>query len=240
MLVGNDKLEGLIFPFTSQKTVFPFLDLRGHVFNNGESAANAGIGLRIAPSTIDVLFGANVYYDYRFIRSGASFNQMGCGVELLGNRLDFRLNGYIPINTHKTLHTDLYDDYTDGYYILHKKYGSSMRGGNAELGCSFIKSKIVDLYSAIGPYYFTDHFLRNRHAFGGQFRLALTLAKYLSLEGLVTRDSLFKTRAQAQATLSLPIGCKKEQTNKDKRLSQPIKRYEIIVLDNVNQWKWNY
>ncbi len=50
---GYTTLEGLLFPFTSQETVFPLLDLRGHVFNNGESAANAGIGLRIAPTTLD-------------------------------------------------------------------------------------------------------------------------------------------------------------------------------------------
>lgn len=41
----------------------PFLDLRGHVFNDGKAAANAGWGVRyLTPSRV---LGSHIYYDYR-------------------------------------------------------------------------------------------------------------------------------------------------------------------------------
>lgn len=42
----------------------PFIDLRGHVFNDGKYAANLGGGVRFLTHCNDV-FGLNVYYDYR-------------------------------------------------------------------------------------------------------------------------------------------------------------------------------
>ncbi len=237
---GYTSLKGLFFSSCCQKTVFPFIDIRGHVFNNGEWAANGGLGVRIAPSCTDLIVGFNAYYDYRSVHDHAHFNQIGIGGELLGKYLDFRINGYLPINSHKRTHSHLYDDYIGGYYIQHNQYSVSMRGVNAEFGGNVIKSKVVDVYSAIGPYYFVDHYLRTRHAIGGQFRLALNFAKYFSLEGFLTSDTLFKTRAQGQITLSFPLGSSKNRTKKDQRLSQPVKRYEIIVLDKMNRWNWNY
>ncbi len=237
---GYTSLEGLFFPFSSQETFFPFIDIRGHVFNNGESAANAGVGVRMAPTTCDVIFGANAYYDYRFARKGSNFNQLGFGLEALGKRLDWRLNAYVPLTNHKTLFTDLYDDYTNGYYILHKKFGIPMGGANLEMGVLLAESKYVNFYGAIGPYYFASHFLRSRHTFGGELRLDLTIAKYLSLEGRITRDSIFKTRVQGQIALNFPLGPQSNKTKKSTRLEQSVERYEIIVLDKVNRWKWNY
>ncbi|MDE3045922.1 MAG: inverse autotransporter beta domain-containing protein [Verrucomicrobiota bacterium] len=59
----------------------PFLDARGHVFDNGKWAANAGVGLRTLKGTR--AYGINAYYDYRNTGRFHS-NQIGAGLESLG------------------------------------------------------------------------------------------------------------------------------------------------------------
>src|SRR5579872_5281596 len=41
-----------------------FLDLRGHVFNNGKPALNAGLGLRYLFDSLCSAAGLNAYYDF--------------------------------------------------------------------------------------------------------------------------------------------------------------------------------
>lgn len=43
---GYTTLEGFFAPNPEGLPLMPFLDLRGHVFNNGKMAANGGLGLR--------------------------------------------------------------------------------------------------------------------------------------------------------------------------------------------------
>ena len=47
-----------------QRQFLPFVDLRAHVFNDGEFAFNGGLGTRYAFSGNNI-FGANLYYDFR-------------------------------------------------------------------------------------------------------------------------------------------------------------------------------
>ncbi len=236
---GYTNLEALIFPYFSQNKSFPFFDIRGHVFDNSDLAANAGAGFRICPLEKEVIFGLNAYYDYRLVKD-ANYNQIGVGSEILGKRVDFRINGYIPLNGLRSLSSNLYNNYLGGYYITENKFWIPMIGGNSEIGYFLVKSKILDLYSAVGVYYFGYTHLSNRQAIGGQFRLSINFSEFLSLEGLISADSVFKTRVQGLITISFPFGYKTERRGKDKRLAQPIKRYEIIVLDKQNYWNWNW
>ena len=89
---GYTTLEGFFtVPSLIETQSVPFLDLRGHVFNDGKFAANAGLGFRYLTSRI---WGINAYYDYRNTRR-MHYNQVSLGLESLGERWDFRANGYL-------------------------------------------------------------------------------------------------------------------------------------------------
>jgi hypothetical protein len=86
---GYTTLEAFIASDPDWWSVTPFLDLRGHVFDNGKFAANGGIGLRsILGSRV---YGINSYYDYRNTRR-KGYNQIGLGLETLGELWDLRFN----------------------------------------------------------------------------------------------------------------------------------------------------
>ena len=97
--VGYDKgystMEAFFAPRKLLGSILPFVDLRGHIFNDGTYAANGGMGMRcLFPSTCLAL-GGNVFYDYRHSRHH-DYNQVGAGLELLGARWDLHINGYLP------------------------------------------------------------------------------------------------------------------------------------------------
>ena len=78
---GYSTLEGFFAPRTPFRgTWLPFLDLRGHIFDNGKFAANAGMGLRYLSKSR--IWGINSYYDYRNT-SRQHYNQVSAGLETL-------------------------------------------------------------------------------------------------------------------------------------------------------------
>lgn len=64
--------------------------------NYGDLGFNAGLVHRHHVDTMERIFGGNIFYTNRQ-QGGNSFNQIGFGVETLGNYLDWRANGYIPL-----------------------------------------------------------------------------------------------------------------------------------------------
>jgi hypothetical protein len=83
-------------PFSLQTQVngvlLPFLDARGHVFNNGKWAANAGAGLRALWK--NRAYGYNTFTTTIEVRDASTRIKLGVGLETLGELFDFRINGY--------------------------------------------------------------------------------------------------------------------------------------------------
>ena len=78
---GYTTLEGFFSSDPWGGAWYPFLDLRGHAFNNGKLAANAGIGVRYLSGSR--IWGGNFYYDYRNTKH-QHYNQVALGLEALG------------------------------------------------------------------------------------------------------------------------------------------------------------
>ena len=91
--------------FGLSHSFMPWLDVRGHVFNNGKLAGNIGIGGRSLLSSIKHLLGAFLYYDVREAHR-LTVHQLSPGLELLGKTMEYRLNGYFPVGKHQS---SLYD-----------------------------------------------------------------------------------------------------------------------------------
>ncbi len=96
LLANYTSLDILFGPDYAPGHVLPLVDLRGTYFNSNTFAGSAGIVTRYIPQSFCALIGVNAYYDFRGGSKG-NFNQLGVGFELLGERWDFRANGYIPV-----------------------------------------------------------------------------------------------------------------------------------------------
>lgn len=240
---GYTTVEGF-FPVTNCDHWVLFLDVRGHVFNDGRPAANGGLGIRyLADSRV---WGLNAYYDYRKTHH-QHYNQVAMGLESLGKVWDFRVNGYLPFGDHKSHYYGLKFSRFKGHKaILSQKYEYTLAGGNAEAGAHVNTWKNCPLYFAGGPYYLTG---QGHTAWGGQLRATITMFKYLELGGNVSYDHLFKWIGQGQVALNFPFGGRKQvakctnSTTKcsdlmavSQRAYQPVDRFEIIPIDRKHKY----
>ena len=134
---GYTTLEGFFAPDPQQWLLMPFLDLRGHVFNNGKMAANAGLGFRGISGCRT--YGLNAYYDYRNTKR-LHYNQVGVGLETLGTLWDFRINGYLPVGRKMTSPYNVqFGSFSGHYLLLSQKRQFAMKGADAEIGFHFGK-----------------------------------------------------------------------------------------------------
>ena len=236
---GYTTLEAFLASDPSQWKLTPFLDARGHVFDNGKWAANVGIGLRALWR--NRAYGINTYYDYRNAGRFHS-NQIGAGLETLGELFDFRINGYLPIGVKLSSPYDpVFGSFSGNHMLVSQKYHSAMKGADAEFGVHFEKSESFDFYAGAGPYYFIGEI--DPVTWGGKARLSGTFKDILTLEISDSYDRTFHNKFQGQISLSFSFGPKskvKEEgrtckvANKlNNRMLQPVGRQEIIVIDKI-------
>ena len=237
---GYTTIEGFFTTFEPWCDAWvPFLDVRGHVFNNGKWAANAGIGLRYL--TACRVWGANVYYDYRRTKHHHNFNQIGAGLESLGQTWDFRINGYFPVGKREKVYSNFqFDGFKGNSLILSRKREVAMTGFNAEVGYHYDCWECFPIYAAIGPYYLNG---KGHSAWGGKLRARVDFWDYFHLEGNVSYDKIFKWIGQGEVGISYSFGCRRTiktrcgnccdtaLTLSDRSL-QPVDRFEIIAIDD--------
>ena len=232
---GYSSLDGF-FSYSYQGTVHPFVDLRAHLTNQGKWAYNAGVGLRTLMEGARTVFGINFFYDYRDGRH-RQFNQVGGGLELLGKRWDFRLNGYIPVGESKKKYFDGFRKFKGNHALFAKRFEVAMYGGDIDLGVDLAKTKYWNLHAKLGGYYFHGDF--GKMFGGGLFELATDITRYITLKGQVSYDNHFKWLGQGEAALNFPMGphLTKETTtlscgslaDLQDRLVEAVDRFEMIV-----------
>ncbi|MDR3623627.1 MAG: right-handed parallel beta-helix repeat-containing protein [Chlamydiales bacterium] len=233
---GYTTLEAFLVADPSGSEITPFFDIRGHLFDNKECAANIGAGLRTLWRSR--VYGVNVYYDYRNAKA-FGLNQMGVGFETLGEIFDFRINGYLPFGSKISDPYDLaFETFFDHFALISEKYQSAMRGANAEFGFHLGTYESFDFYTAAGPYYFTGNIASS--TFGGKVRIASTFQDILTLEISNSYDRTFHNNFQGQISLTFSFGKKKKPSCKfanglNSRMIQPVSRQEIIVIDKTKK-----
>jgi hypothetical protein len=247
---GYSTLDIFLATDPNQWYLMPFLDLRGHVFNDGKFATNAGLGARAKWGCR--AYGVNAYYDYRNTHRRI-YNQVGAGLETLGSVWDFRINGYLPVGKKISDPFNIEFDSFEGNSILVKRrFQYAMKGLDGEVGFHFGKTANFDFYAAAGPYYFKGKM--GPAAVGGKARVAGYYKEYVTLEVSDSWDSVFKNNVQGQVTLSYPFGPKSRPcvikdccpdtcdfaTTLAMRMVQPVARQEIIVVDSHSKTEAAY
>lgn len=232
---GYTTLEAFFSPVKPFRDAWvPFLDLRGHLFNNGRPAANAGVGFRYM--SCHRIWGGNAYYDYRRTNR-QHYNQVAAGFESLGRVWDFRINGYLPVGKKTSSFWGSHFDHFHKHFAFVKgKKEFALKGVNAEAAAHIQVVKNVDFTVGMGPYYLAGH---GEAAWGGQARVGLDLFRYCKLEGFASYDSIFKWTGQGQLRISAPFGGKRKiqrkgcppSTTLAMRSVQPVERFEIIPVD---------
>lgn len=223
-----------------EKSYVPFLDLRGHILDNGTWAANGGLGVRkIVKNRI---WGINGFYDYRGTNH-LNYNQVSLGFETLGSFFDARINTYIPCGKK---FTDGYNSkfgyFQNNFMHIAQKHEYAMTGLDAEAGFNIGTCSAWRYYTALGPYFF--HGSIGPNAWGGKVRLKASYKQYFSIELIESYDNVFHNRLQGQIYFSIPFGKKykekKSKKNKPNKLNcrfyDPVQRNEIIVLNKSYQY----
>ncbi len=202
---GYTTLEGFVL-FDRAPAFMPFVDLRGHVFNDGKLAGNIGIGERTLVPSISHIIGTYLYYDVRQDYHQLTAQQLSPGVEILGKRMEYRLNAYFPVGDQKGR------KYDPQFYTFRKnsilskfKQKYVMRGVDAEIGGHLNQSFKYDLYAAAGPYYFNSPYAST---WGGKTRLLGRYKEIVSLQASYSYDHLFHSVFQGEIGFHFPLGGK--------------------------------
>jgi Inverse autotransporter, beta-domain len=221
---------------------FPFIDIRGHVFNNGTAAGNFGGGVRmINGCNQSTIYGVNAFYDFRKAAWNHYFQQIGIGFEILNPCLDIRFNGYIPL-CRQTVCSKMHRFESEHEKTFSWKKRRVLTGFDASIGKWIVKDARgrFDYYATLGIYtYFPQK--RQKNIFGGEVRLIANLIQFLSLELRGGYDSYYGTLAQGTLGVYIPLGvspcdCYTNSYLNDncylrERLCQSLLRQEIIALD---------
>lgn len=239
-------LAFLLAPTYRLGYTLPMIDLRLHRFDNNTYAGNAGLAFRYLPKdTFCAMLGFNVFYDFRQgVKATHFYNEIGCGVEVLGKRWDFRANVYFPIgrNQHRTTCVTHYEG---GFFAEHRRCEGVSYAYNAEVGYQFTKEQPFLFYAAIGPYYLARKC--NDETFGGKFRIRPQFKDYFALDLSVSYDQVFHTVYQGEIIISLPLYQIRSRKNKhgpcgmsDRKVYQPIIRFEVTPLGRRSCWHTNF
>jgi hypothetical protein len=226
---GYSSLDLFLSQPFHNRTAVPFLDLRGHIFNDGKYAANAGLGFRYLSHRYKQVWGINAVYDYL---QGArrDYNQVGGGLEALGENWDARMNFYIPVGGKRkniyrfeyknfgsmTIEGDPFlglDALTISGFGLKAREQFALKGIDSLFGYRFCKKKFGELHVGAGPYYYWGSSSKTKnvfssttkHAFGGRLAMRVSFLDYLILEGVGSYDVIFKWCGQGTVTLNLPF-----------------------------------
>jgi hypothetical protein len=248
--VGHKGYSSLDFFFIRAKDsrLFPYVDARLHELDSGRFAANAGLGFRYLTLNDSFSVGANAYYDYRNSKS-LNTNQVGAGIELLSQHLDFRVNGYLPFSGKSHTGGLKFAGFSGHQVDVREHTRYAFPSANAELGIPlpWISSGYVDSYVGVGPYYLFGKHISGSHyqnSWGGKFRFEMNVTDYATFQFELNTDRVYKTRCQGVVAINIPLykksACVKNCTTIGRetyyrRTLRPPVRNEIIPVKSKNE-----
>lgn len=254
--IGYSSLDLFLSKSFCSQPIVSFLDLRGHVFNNGKMAGNVGLGMRYLNYCTQQILGINVAYDH-LQNTRRSYDQVGAGFEIIGENWDFHLNAYVPIGRKKTnIYRFRYafyeafrdDDLSRLKFGLKAREQLALNGFDTLIGYRICNLFCGDLHISGGPFYYWGNTAKTKNAFnskhrsalGGRVLIDISFKKYLALSTNVSYDSIFKWCGQVAITLNIPFNFNFQHrsgccTFRD-RVFDRVARNEIIVVDCLNRF----
>ncbi|WP_156119717.1 inverse autotransporter beta domain-containing protein [Leptolyngbya sp. KIOST-1] len=222
--------------------------------NSGNLGGNAVLGYRQQLPEQNRTVGGYVAFDNRNTGQ-ASFNQLGFGVETLGETWDLRLNAYLPVGTARQLiesqtstlgamsgtarfqGNSLFFD-TALQNQVTNTYQAALGGMDIEVGGRLLQfANGGDLRGYISPYYLSGPGVSG--TFGIRGRLSAQPSPGLELGMGVQHDEVFGTNLLGSVRLSLPGGPGRSAASPEEqqvaRLGAPLERSSTIKVDVQNE-----
>lgn len=248
-----DHIEGTgipqIFPITPVQ-LFPYMiydqslffsDLRIFPTNYLTVGGNAGVGYRYFSESLNRVFGISGWYDGDNTRR-VLFQQLGLSLESYGEAFDVRSNLYLPVGPiSRQTGLSLVNGSTQfqGDTVVYDQFRSwivAMKGVDAEIGTvlpfEFAEEHAMRVFG--GGYYFNDN--QGDSITGASARIQANLIAGLDMQGQVTYDNFFKTRAFLGFSYTFGALHRSEmkQTTSYGRIGEHVNRNYTVVAEGHN------
>ena len=205
-----------------------FLDVRGHIENDGHTAVTSDLGYRLPDWDGNRIWGVHAGYDWRQTDAG-SYDWVNIGAEMLSKDWDLRVDGYINLSSDNIL-CNCADGFEGNELLLRQTTEESMWGIEGAVGKHFKMFGDMPFYLGGRVHYFSGDF--GDPAVGARLQLQADVLPNLSLGASGGYDSLFG--GLGYATLTFSFGDVPKQQNRDlslqQRLIDPIQRQELVVV----------
>ncbi|NJL03286.1 MAG: hypothetical protein HC910_22965, partial [Spirulinaceae cyanobacterium SM2_1_0] len=253
--VGYGSTYGSFYAFvpfsqTPEQRTF-FGEGRVNLLAQGEVGSNIRLGYRQHLPESDLVVGGHLGYDLRNTEFSETFHQIGLGAEVMGQRWEARLNGYLPIGDTRrqvafadsgTLISNLQfrgnNLFFDRFRQQTQTFEAAAAGLDLEGGYQLADWESGSLYGYLGTYYL------NVPSEGGYLgvrgRLLAELSEVLSAGVAVSTDGNFGTNFTLQLAATFggrPVRQQGETPAESvvARLGQPVQRREMIAIDRQQE-----
>jgi hypothetical protein len=203
-------------PLAQQSGQVVYTDLRLMGDDDDNREGNLGFGYRQVTDWSDSVLGGHMWVDQRRTENNSTFHQLTFGAESLGNVIDLRANGYIPLsgsNTITTPNIGTTTPYLAGSGIYVDGNGTIVEtpqyGADAEIGYRIpILEKQLDTLRIYGGGY---SFFRNNteSVTGFRVRTEAVINPALSVGARFQHDGPRGSQGFLEATLRFPFTAKK-------------------------------
>ncbi len=214
-----------------------FSDIRGFSDTKSKFGGNFGGGYRRYLPSFDRILGVNAYFDYDNL-SGATFREVGFGVESLGALYDVRANAYLPTGPSSQqlgLANINGTQVFQGHILLVdqlKTLANALHGFDSEIGIP-IPGRVAERHDVRvfgGGYWFEGSSIPS---FGGwKTRIQANVIPSVTLNLQVSNDQQFKTNVVFGATWAFG-GYRQppeERKSQYSRMTTPVQRqYNMVV-----------
>lgn len=212
-------LEALIPIAEESGSSLMFVDVRGHVDNFGDPAFNFGVGQRSVLSDLSTVFGWSTWYDYRSTARQQDFHQLGLGLELLTDWIEFRGNVYLPgIGNERQSLTPRFT----GNSLLINRAEVAMNGADGEVAVVLPPLGTLQARLAAGGYWFDDEDVAQ--AAGWKARAEIAVSDHLTAGVSFQDDDTFGSTALASISLRSLI-----------ELASPSENYQVPPIDSYRR-----
>lgn len=226
---------------------FFFLDLRGHVENNGNIGYNLGGGWRYVDwgSSDKGVYGIHAGFDGRRYACQAqrtcdelTFHWFNLGLERLGERIDVRGNAYFNAGDNRKYYGLTAVGFEGNTLQVARNYAEALWGFDGEVGGRFAfgSERGFKAYAALGGYHFDAR--EGKDATGARARFEVEPIPYVSLGVKGSIDSRFDTSIMGRATIKFGQPPRSDRASDAAgksalaRLIEFRERQELVVADD--------
>ena len=179
-------------PFSSEPTRrydngMGFIDVRGHIENDGHTAVTSDLGYRLPDWDGNRIWGVHAGYDWRETDFG-SYDWVNIGAEMLSKDWDLRVDGYINLSSDNIL-CNCADGFMGNELLLRQTTEESMWGIEGAVGKHFTLFGDMPFYVGGRVHYFSGDF--GDPAAGARLQVQADVLPNLSLGASGGYDSFF-------------------------------------------------